>query len=84
VTTPMKIDTVFSVGLPDEAIAPVSTATAVYRMGTHLMNLHQLGSHGLEALIRAVSGANSYEIRTSSPKNMLAALTEGMHADEAA
>ena len=43
VTTPMKIDTVFSVGLPDEALAPVSKATAVYRMATHLMNLHQLG-----------------------------------------
>jgi len=83
-TTPMKIDTVFSVGLPDEAIAPVSTATAVYRLGTHLINLHQLGSRGLDALIRTVSGATSYEVRTSNPKNMLAALTEGMHADEAA
>ena len=84
VTRPLKIDTVFSVGLHPEPLAPVSTATQVYRLGTHMMNLPQLGSRGLDAMVSMVGGATSYEVRTSNPKNMLTAITEGMRADAAA
>jgi hypothetical protein len=84
VTRPLKIDTLFSVGMPDEPLLPVSPATAVYRMATHALNLHQLGSPGLEALHRLADDADCYEIKTANPKNMLSALTRGMHSDEAA
>ena len=84
VTKLVKIDTVFSVGVHDEPLAPVSTATQVSRLGTHVLNLHQFGSPGLEALVHMVGGATSYEVRSSNAKNMLTAITEGMRADAAA
>jgi hypothetical protein len=78
VDEPTKIETVISIGLAEEMLQPVSAGLALYRLGSHALNLQELGPSGLEGLRRVVEGARCYEVRSAKPQEMLDALSSAI------
>jgi hypothetical protein len=78
VDEPVKIETVFSIGTAEELLRPVSAGLALYRLGSHAINLGALGTTGLEGLHRVVEGARCYEIRTTRAQDMLDTLSRAL------
>jgi hypothetical protein len=56
-------------------LQPVYAGLALYRLGSHALNLQELGPTGLEGLRRVVEGARCYEVRSAKPQDMLDALS---------
>ena len=75
---PVKVDAVFSIGMTEDLLEPVSSAVALYRLGSHAMNLPKVGTAGLEALRELVEHARRYEVVNRKPQDMLDALSAGM------
>jgi hypothetical protein len=78
---PAAIDAVCSLQAVPEPVRAVSPAAALYRLGSHAVNLHLLRGQGLETLRAVVERARCYEIASSNkPQDMLAALTTTLEA----
>jgi hypothetical protein len=75
VDRPCHADTMISFGNPEEPVQPVSKAIALYRAGSHTLNLGRLDAQiGLEGLRRTVERAQCVEIAAVGKKSMVDAL----------
>ncbi len=80
VDLPVKVDAVFSVGGSEDPLHPVSPAVALFRLGSHALNLANLGTAGLETLRGVVERARCYEVASGKPEEVLDAFFAGLHA----
>jgi hypothetical protein len=78
---PVRVDSVFLVGVAEELLQPVLPSVALFALATHVINMRKLGQAGLEALRRTVEDARCYEIASRGPADMLDALTEALRPD---
>jgi hypothetical protein len=77
---PVKLDAVFSIGPTEDPLLPVSSAVALYRLGSHALNLGKLGTAGLETLLGVVERARCYEVASGMPQEVLDAFSAGIRS----
>jgi hypothetical protein len=76
-----RVDVVVSIGWGEEPLVPVSRGLGLYRLASHVPNLELLGGQTVADLVPVVEGARCFEMASTKPAQMLAAL---MHVFDAA
>jgi hypothetical protein len=74
VQQPTAVDVLVSIGWGRQPLVEVSKGLGLYRLGSHVMNLEELGGAALEGVRPLVEQARSYEMASAKPHEMLDAL----------